>query len=117
MKLKRNLFFTTLVFTLISISAIGQNETKRKFIQCVFSNMEKPQQAKEIQEFIKTQEGVYMIRANFNSRKFFLIYEASSSISIADLDNWMEKFSLEYKCLREGTHGIDKVIDQNIDCE
>ena len=117
MSFKGNLLLITLFSILITSSSFGQSEPERKFIQCVFSNMEKPKQAKEIQDFINTQDGVYMIRANFNSRKFFLIYDTSSTIDVAHVANWMAKFSLDYKCLREGIYGVDKVIDQKTDCE
>ena len=106
--------FTTVCLT-FGVSA--QENEEKKFIQFVFSNMEKPGQAKKIEEFIRTQEGVYMVRANFNSRKFFLIYYSDSDISLAKIDKWFEPYGITYKCAREGIHGVDKVIDQKIDCE
>jgi hypothetical protein len=108
----------TLTLGLLFFSNVNaQSTSNNKFIQCIFSNMEKPGQAKKIEDFIRQQEGVFMVRANFNSRKFFLIYRADADINLSKVEEWMKEYNLTFKCVREGVHGIDPVIDQKLDCE
>ena len=114
---KGKLFLVLITLFLMVISASAQQSEEKKFIQFIFSNMEHPDQAKKVETYLRAQEGVFMVRANFNSRKFFIIYYTSSEISLTTIDKWLTSNGLTYSCPREGIHGIDKVIDQKKDCE
>jgi len=115
--IKGKILLVLIMFISIVFSSYGQENTEKKFIQFIFTNLEKPETAKTIQDQIKAQEGVYMVRANFNSRKFFLIYFSDSDINLSKVDEWLMPHGIEYKCINEGVHGKDKVLDLKIDCE
>ena len=101
----------------IVFSSYGQENTEKKFIQFIFTNLETPETAKTIKDQIKAQEGVYMVRANFNSRKTFLFYYSDSDIKLSKVYEWLMLYGIEYTCINDGVHGKYKDIDLQIDCE
>ncbi len=107
-----------LIFTsssLVNISA--QNPPDRKFIQFVFTNLDSPDKAHEIDNFIRSQSGVSVSRCDIPSKKFLLIYYENSDISLAKVITWMNQFEMEFKCINEGVYNVDPIIDQKIDCK
>lgn len=116
MRFKGNLFILTLFITVISLTTFGQKEPQKKFIQFVFTNLETPEKAHEIDNFIRKQPGVFISRCDIPSKKFLLIYYPSELIDIDKVDEWMEKFGMEYKCFYEGTHKVDPILDLKKDC-
>ena len=81
------------------------------------SNVEKREKAIEIDQFIRNQEGVVISRADVNSKKYLIIYNSKSSINLSVILNWMDNLNVETKCIIEGIHGIDTIIDQKFNCE
>jgi len=110
-------FIVSLSFILLANKANAQNYDDKKFIQFVFSNLETREQAVEIDQFMRLQEGVFISRSDLNSKKYLIIYYSDSAINLAQLTTWMDELGMEFKCTREGIHKVDKIIDQNINCD
>ena len=81
------------------------------------SNIENREKALEIDQFIRAQEGVVISRADIVSKKYLIIYNTKSSINLSVILNWMNTFNVDVKCIREGIHGVDLIIDQKFNCE
>ncbi len=105
------------LFVLVSNRAKAQNYDDKRFIQFVFTNLETREQVVEIDQFIRAQEGVFVSRADLNSKKYLLIYYSDSNIDLSLLTTWMEQLGKEFKCVLEGVHGVDAIVDQNINCD
>lgn len=90
---------------------------QKEFIQFVFTNLETRDQAVAIDNYIRPMSGVFLSRSDINSKKYLIIYYSNSGISESDVINWMMEMNMEFKCLRHGIQGVNKIIDQTIDCE
>lgn len=107
---------TTTLFSLTFFVYSAQSD-QTKFVQFVFTNLDSWEKAKEIDAFIRTQNGVQMSRSDFASKKYLIIYDESKGITKSQIDLWMLQMGMTYKCYRTGTHGIDAIIHQTQDCE
>ncbi|MFT7155423.1 MAG: hypothetical protein ACI8Q1_000424 [Parvicella sp.] len=112
-------FITTLILSLCMAGNVsfGQTADDKEFIQFVFTNLETREQAVTIDQFIRQQTGVYISRADINSKKYLIIFESDSNIDLALLTNWMDSLGFSFKCPLEGTHGVDPIIDQKTTCD
>ena len=81
------------------------------------TNVETRAKTVEIDAFIRKKEGVFISRADVNSKKYLIIYNNDSSINLNLIIKWMRELGVEFKCIREGIHGVDKITDQKLDCE
>jgi hypothetical protein len=114
----KHLIIITLLFLSIGSSeSYGQVTDEKQFIQFVFTNLETREQAVSIDKFIRQQPGVYVSRADINSKKYLIIFEENSDINLAQLTTWMDNLGFTFKCPLEGTHGIDPIIDQKTTCD
>ncbi|MCB9197941.1 MAG: hypothetical protein H6600_05730 [Flavobacteriales bacterium] len=118
----RYLFISILVLILNSSGIIGQtsnseNVAESYFIQFMMTNLETRDKAIQIDNFVRAQSGVTMSRADFNSKKYLIIFDSNSSITEEQVIEWITSFGIEIKCIRKGIHGVDSIIDQKMDCE
>ena len=107
----------TLIITIALLSIDLTSQEDRKFCQFIMTNVENRAKTLEIDAFVRKQEGVFISRADLNSKKYLLIYNNNSSIDIDLIKKWMMELKVELKCIREGIYGIDKILDQKPDCE
>lgn len=108
-------FTVALLLILVSIKLNAQGN--KKFCQFILTNVNSKAKAIEIDAFVRSQNGVFISRADLNSKKYLLIYESKSSIDLKLIQQWMIDLKVEIKCIREGRYGIDEIIDQKLDCE
>jgi hypothetical protein len=106
-----------LLFILFWFSFLTFHSQENKFCQFIMSNIEKREKAIEIDQFIRNQEGVVISRTDIVSKKYLIIYNSKSSINLLAILNWMDTFNVDVKCIREGIHGVDAIIDQKFNCE
>lgn len=106
-----------LLFIIFWFSFLTFHSQENKFCQFIMSNIEKREKAIEIDQFVRAQEGVVISRADVNSKKYLIIYNTKSSINLSVILNWMNDLNVETKCIREGIHGFDTIIDQKFNCE
>lgn len=93
------------------------NSEDKEFVQFIMTNLPSKEKAVEIDNFFRAQEGVFLARADINSKKFLIIYFSNSGITEEQILKWMEEMDTEYKCVRHGIHGVNAIIDQKMDCE
>ena len=105
-----------LLFSLF-IANITAQSSDSKFVQFIMTNIESREQVIEIDQFIRTQQGVEISRADIVSKKYLCIYDPASGLNKESFEKWMEELGIEIKCFREGKYGTDKIIDQKMDCE
>ena len=93
------------------------NAQDKRFCQFIMTNVETRDKTIEIDQFIRKQEGVYISRSDIHSKKYLVIYYEGSNIDQGTILKWMKSLNVEFKCLREGQYGKDKILDQKLDCE
>ena len=106
-----------LLLILFWFSFLTFHGQETKFCQFIMTNIEKREKAIEIDQFIRAQEGVVISRADIVSKKYLILYKSKSSINLSVILNWTNALNVEVKCIREGTHGVDTIIDQKHNCE
>jgi hypothetical protein len=116
MKKKTLLFLLFFLGYVVSGTVIAQ-QAETKFVQFVFTNLNSREKAKEIDEFVRGQEGITMSRSDNASKKFLILFDSSSDINREKIELWMLQLGMTFKCYREGIHGVDSIIHQTIDCE
>lgn len=104
------------VFVLLTSQFLGQSSDSR-FVQFMLTNIESREQVLKIDNFMRAQEGVEISRADIVSKKYLCIYNPTSGITEDSFNKWMKELDVEIKCYREGKFGVDKIIDQKMDCE
>lgn len=101
-----------LCFCFLNFSA---QETK--FCQFIMTNVDQRAKAVEIDNFIRNKAGVTISRADVISKKYLILYKTNSNIDLTIILKWMDLLKVECKCIREGIHGVDKIIDLKIECD
>jgi len=105
-----------LLFSLFTTDFTAQSPDS-KFIQFVMTNVDSREKALEIDQFIRSQQGIEISRADIVSKKYLCIYDPTSGLDRESFEKWMAELGVEIKCFREGKFGTDKIIDQKMDCE
>lgn len=101
---------STLLFLNLSFSK-GEVYSEH-FFQSIFTNLNTKEQAIELDNKIRSMDGILISRCDIVSKKFFCVFDAtkiSSNQIITKINTW--GFDLDQKCFQEGVKGIDKVID------
>ncbi len=114
----RVILLLTLLLSLPSLGKAQQtNGDEKEFVQFIMTNLPSKEKAVEIENFYRPQQGIFMARADVNSKKFLVIYYADSGITEAQILAWMDDLGITYKCVRHGVHGVNTIINQKMDCE
>lgn len=108
------LIFITFIF--LPLSSFSQTTGDNHFVQFIYTNFDNIEKKQEIDDLIRNKPGVIIERSDFNSKKFFLIYNPNL-VTQNDIETWMDSLDMTYKCVRYGIHGIDKVLDLKMDCD
>ena len=111
------LYPTILLLLCLPVKDLSAQTSESKFVQFIMTNIDSREKVLEIDEFMRSQQGVEISRADIVSKKYLCIYEATSGLDRVRFETWMEDLGVEIKCFREGKYGKDKVIDQKMDCE
>ncbi len=88
-----------------------------KFTQFIVEEADTRAEAQQIDRYMQGQSGVVVSRMDPVSKKYFVIYSADQGYDQNYFIETFKKLGFEIKCFREGEHGVDKVIDQKLDCE
>ena len=113
-----NILYPTILLLLsLSVKDLSAQTSESKFVQFIMTNVDSREKVLEIDEFMRSQQGVEISRADLVSKKYLCIYESTSGLDRVRFETWMEDLGVEIKCFREGKFGTDKVIDQKMDCE
>lgn len=114
----RVIILLTILLSMTFSSRAQQVDSEQKeFIQFIMTNLPSKEKAIEIDNFFRAQEGVFLARADINSKKFLIIYYSDSGITEEQILQWMDELDTEYKCVRHGIHGVNIILDQKMDCE
>ena len=111
------LYSTLLLLFSLFITDFTAQTSDSKFVQFMMTNVDSKEKVLEIDQFMRNQQGVEVSRADIVSKKYLCIYDPTSGLDRVAFETWMEELGVEIKCFREGKFGIDKVIDQKLDCE
>ena len=111
------LYSTLLLLFSLFITDFTAQTSDSKFVQFMMTNVDSKEKVLEIDQFMRNQQGVEVSRADIVSKKYLCIYDPTSSLNRVKFETWMQELGVEIKCFREGKFGIDKVIDQKLDCE
>lgn len=102
---------------LVKGNAQETNSEQKEFVQFIMTNLPSKEKAIEINNHFNAQTGVFMARADLNSKKFLVLYYSNSTISPEQILTWMDELDITYKCVRQGIHGTNVILDQKMDCE
>lgn len=108
---------TLLLILPFSFKAQVASADQKEFVQFMMTNLPSKEKAVEIDNHFRSKTGVFMARADINSKKFLVVYYTDSGITEEQILAWMDELSITYKCVRHGIHGINVIIDQKMDCE
>jgi hypothetical protein len=111
------LYSTLLLLFSLFITDFTAQTSDSKFVQFMMTNVDSKEKVLEIDQFMRNQQGVEVSRADIVSKKYLCIYDPTSGLNRVKFETWMQELGVEIKCFREGKFGIDKVIDQKLDCE
>lgn len=100
-----------------SPKTIDNKGNERKFSQFIVEDADTREEAQMIDKHMRAQAGVFMSRMDNNSRKYLILHNSHYSYDQAYFIETFEKLGFEIKCYREGIYGVDKIIDQKLDCE
>jgi hypothetical protein len=109
------LSFLALVFS--SFTTRKQIALENKFTQFIVEEADTKAEAQQIDRYMRAQSGVVVSRMDHVSKKYFVVYSGDQGYDKAYFAETFQKLGFSIKCFREGVHGVDKVIDQNLDCE
>ncbi len=106
------------IISIITLLLIGNTcISQDKFSQFIVENLETREQAVQLDTEIRLVDGVIISRTDINSKKYLCIYSENSNLDEETISNWFISKGFQIKCYREGFHGIDKILDQKLDCE
>ncbi len=96
-----------------TISAQDSNDPPtNKFVQLYVEGISSIPEAKNIDAFLRAQEGVLMSRTDPNSRILFCIFSEKAAIEENTFITWLNDLGFQISCFREGIHGVDKVYSR-----
>lgn len=101
----------------LPITEFSAQSSDSKFVQFMMTNVDSREKVLEIDQFMRSQQGVEVSRADIVSKKYLCIYNPASGLDRIAFEKWMQELEVEIKCFREGKFGTDKIIDQKMDCE
>lgn len=117
------LIYTAVLFMFFSfrddntVKTVDNKGNERKFSQFIVEDADTREEAQMIDKHMRAQAGVLVSRMDSHSRKYFIVHDSNYSYDEAYFTKTFEKLGFEIKCYNEGIHGVDKVIDQKLDCE
>lgn len=111
------IILTLLLTSPLCLKAQSSDPEQKEFVQFIMTNLPSKEKAMEIDDHFRSKQGVFMARADINSKKFLVIYYTNSGITEEQTLIWMDEMGITYKCVRHGIHGVDVIKDQKMDCE
>jgi len=93
------------LFTLYFFQCFGQSETDRRYVRIIVSDANSLVAAQEIDQFIRSQAGVYTSRMDRRTAIYFGIYDASAGLNSSSFSQWIDDLGYTPKCIVEGPHG------------
>jgi len=107
----KKIFFTLAFLSLITGSfAANIGIGPDKFVQFYVSSLENREKATELNEFLKSKDGVKISRVDSHSKIVFVIFNADKNYTESDFTNWMNEKGYTFSCFNAGIQGVDKFI-------
>ena len=105
MNLKTIIVFLSIIF-MNTILTQAQSPPSRKYVTIIVEGVNGIEDAKTIDDFLRSQPGVSLSRMDFRTKKYFGVYRTSSGITLDNYKSWITNLGFTVKCGRTGTHGI-----------
>jgi hypothetical protein len=86
------------------------NQEPDRFVQFFVSSLENREKSIELNEFLKSKDGVKMSRVDATSKVVFVIFTADKNYSETDFANWLNEKGYSFSCFNSGTQGVDSFI-------
>ena len=102
--------FTGIVFILLLTNYSIAQSTSRTYVRVVVQDANTLEAATQIDQFIRTQNGVITSRMDRRTGLYFGIFETNSGISSQDFLNWIQSLGFTTTCYVNGTHGIGEPV-------
>lgn len=102
----------TLIFfcAFVGVYSSDFNQEPDKFVQFFVSSLESREKSIELNEFLKSKDGVKMSRVDATSKVVFVIFTSDKNYSETDFANWMNEKGYSFSCFNSGTQGVDPFI-------
>lgn len=97
--------FTGIVFVLFLTNYSIAQDIDRKYVRIVVRDANTLEKAKEIDTYMRLQNGVLTSRMDRRTGLYFAVYDANQGLSIATFKTWIEEMGYSPSCFVEGTHG------------
>lgn len=94
------LFFNFMIFS--------QSSDINLFAQCKFE-IKDQKKLKELEEKIKNNPNVKIVRLDFVSQRSFIITKNISNLTEEQFLSWFENYSDLVSCIQIGIYGVDKI--------
>ncbi len=115
--MKQIILLSLLALVFSSFSTKKESPASNKFTQFIVDEADTRAEAQQIDRYMRAQSGVVVSRMDPISKKYFIIYSSDQGYDETYFIETFKKLGFTIKCFREGVHGVDKVIDQKLDCE
>jgi hypothetical protein len=90
--------------------------TQDKFVQFIVPGLQGWEEARNIDDMMRTKSSIVVSRTDFNTKMYFAIF-SDQNVNETTLKNWFSEMGYtEISCYREGIKGIDKVVILSNDC-
>ena len=91
--------------TIVCTKKINAQKATNNYIVLVVEGVNNPDQAKTIDQYIRTQTGVITSRMDYRTKSYFGVYKVSSGITLDDYKAWISGLGFTVKCGRTEKHG------------
>lgn len=89
---------------LLSFNEVDKPE---KFVQFYIQNLESSEKAVELNDFLKTKDGVKMSRTDVSSNTVYIIFLTGFEYSEKEITKWLNEKGYTISCFYSGTVGKD----------
>jgi len=108
--MKKLILTLIFLYSFIGVYSSNTNQEPDKFVQFFVSSIESREKAMELNEFLKSKDGVKMSRVDVVSKVVFVVFTSDMNYSEVDFTNWMNEKGYSFTCFNSGTQGVDSFI-------
>ena len=116
--MKTPIFTLAIGLTLILFMSMTKADKPQKFVQFYIQNLESSEKATELNDFLKTKDGVKMSRTDALNHTIYMILVPGVEYTEKEITQWMKEKGYSISCFHSGEVGKDSFIKLNAgDCE
>ena len=95
------------ILLILNFTGIDKPE---KFVQFYIQNLESSEKAIELNDYLKTKDGIRMSRTDAASHTIYIILKPGFDFSEKEIAQWLKEKGYTISCFNSGTVGKDSFI-------